>query len=90
MKINVCIGGPRSGQRIPATGQPEYRFPKEIPLSKYVGEDGQTYRTYEDRYIRKDAYFDGVRHALYVWEHDIHRDLIELLTSELCRARGQA
>ena len=86
---HICVGGPHSGRRVSATGQPEYRFTKMMPLSAYTTEDGTTVRTYEDRYIRQDAYFDGLRHIVYVYEHDTHRDLIELLTNELAQLKAQ-
>lgn len=85
-KTTVCIGGQESGRLVPDTGKPEYRFQKQsaAPLS-VIEHDGATIRFYEVRYIKTEVQWQGKRHTVYVWEHDIHRDLIELLTSELSR-----
>jgi len=82
----VLIGGQESGRRVQATGQPEYRFPKKeaAPLT-IAKHEGATVAYYEVRYLRAECQWQGHRHTVYVWEHDIHRDLIELMTSELTR-----
>lgn len=88
----VLIGGPRSGDRVSTEihNQPELRFPKKVPLSEYKAADGETFKTYEDRYIRKECFFDGMRSPVYIWEHDIHRNLLELFLSEMGRLKAEA
>ena len=86
LHTSVLIGGQESGRRVRDTGQPEYRFPKKeaVPLTA-VEHDGSDIMYYEVRYIRVACHWGGRRHIVYVWEHDMHRDLIELMTSELSR-----
>lgn len=87
----VLIGGPRSGERmsIASGNEIELRFQKKMPLSAYKASDGETHRTYEDRYIRKECFFDGMRSPVYIWEHDIHRNLLELFLSEMGRLKAE-
>ena len=84
----VLIGGQESGRRVKATGQPEYRFSTrtEAPLSS-VDANGVIVLIHMVRYIKTDLQWQGHRHTVYVWEHDIHRDFIELMTSELSRLK---
>lgn len=81
----TCVGGPRSGHRVHDNGESVYRFHKQVPLSPYTEDAGNTFHTYEDRYIRIRLYFDGKHREIFVWEHDVYRDLFELFTSELVR-----
>jgi hypothetical protein len=86
----VLIGGQESGRRVQATGQPEYRFVKKEATPLTIAEhESATIAYREVRYIKTECHWQGHRHTIYVWEHDIHRDLIELMTSELARlAKG--
>lgn len=82
----VLIGGQESGRQVEATGQPEYRFPKqeETPLTtvEHLGSI-VSFRTV--RYIKTRIAFDNEIFTIYVWEHDIHRNPLELLISEFAR-----
>ena len=70
---------------------PILKMRKLVPLSPYLHGDGDRQIITiapEDRYIAKQVNSDGSRYWLYVYEYDIDRNHIELLLSELRKARG--
>ena len=89
----IClVGGPHSGKRMPASGH-VLKMPKHKPLEPFWHDNGSGKEILttcpEDRYVLNQINFDGTRHWVYLYEYDVGRDFIELLTSELSRARGQ-
>lgn len=87
MSDTILIGGKRSGQRV-KVGPPEYRFHAsqkcgDVLATAYA--HGAFVQIYQLRYIRTEIHWDRRIHVVYVWEHSIHLDLIELMTTEIER-----
>ncbi len=84
----VLVGGPHSGTRYPADPhQLEIQLQAPMALSEHTDVNGRTFHVTVLRYIRVQAHWADRFYQFYVWEHEIHRDPLDLLLGQLCHLR---
>lgn len=87
----LLIGGPQSGRFVEAIdGIPEIRIQRKTSIDQYMVGDGDRAITTcapEDRYIRREIYFNEQRFTVYAYQFDIDRNVM-LMIMELLEAQA--
>lgn len=83
----LLIGGPHSGRFVEVfDGLPEVRIARKMTIEQYrVGDGDRAITTCapEDRYIRREIYFDEQRFTVYVYQFDTDRNVMTMIMESL-------
>jgi hypothetical protein len=83
----LLLGGPHSGKQMPDVGH-VLKMPKLIPLSTVLhgeGSDQIVTQCETDRYVATSVRGADRTFMVYVYEYDLHKNLVGMMISELMR-----